>query len=64
MKIALGVSLVTASALWLLTSLFWAEWLSLAIVATHFILASTRSPYRALAPGEASEARRSGRFGG
>lgn len=34
-------------------ALFWAEWLSLAIIATHFILDSASwSAYRALRPGE------------
>jgi hypothetical protein len=52
-KIALGAAIVTAAALWPLASLFWAEWVSLVIVATHFILASGRSSYRALLPQEA-----------
>jgi hypothetical protein len=35
-------------------TLFWAEWVSLAIIATHFILDSVSwSSYRALQPDEA-----------
>lgn len=48
-----GTGFVTAGVLWPLTSLFWTEWVSLAIVATHYALDSTRlSPYRALRRGE------------
>lgn len=44
---------VGAVVLWPLTSLFWAEWVSLAIVAIHYFLAAAdRSPYEALKRGE------------
>jgi hypothetical protein len=56
LKVTLVGGIAAAFALWLLTdwfTLFWAEWLSLAIIATHFILDSVSwSAYRALKPGE------------
>jgi hypothetical protein len=54
-KAGLAAGIVIAAALWYLTSLFWAEWVSLAIIATHYILDSvswSTSPYKALKPGE------------
>lgn len=54
LKIGLGVAIAAAFGLWALTSLFWFEWASLAIVTVHFILDSASwSDYRALEPGEA-----------
>jgi hypothetical protein len=48
-----------ASALWMLTdffTLFWAEWVSLAIVGVHYILDSASwTEYRALKPNETAE---------
>lgn len=52
LKILLGAAIVAALVLWWQVSLFWAEWLSLVIVATHFVLASSKLPYRALDRGE------------
>ena len=56
LKVTLVGGIAAASALWILTdwfTLFWAEWVSLVIVALHFILDSVSwSEYRALQPGE------------
>jgi hypothetical protein len=53
-KLLAVVGLVAALALWRFASLFWAEWVSLGIIAAHFILDSSKwSAYRALEPGEA-----------
>ena len=58
-KAAFVGGILSSIALWIFTdwfTLFWAEWVSLAIVAAHFILDSvTWSPYRALQPGEAPQ---------
>jgi hypothetical protein len=54
-KVLLAVGIGLAAALWIFASLFWAEWVSLAIVATHYILDSvswSTSPYEALKPGD------------
>lgn len=54
LKVIFVAVLAAAGALWALTSLFWAEWVSLGIIAVHFILDSTSwSPYEALPAGEA-----------
>jgi hypothetical protein len=57
LKVTLVGAIGAAIGLWIFTdwfTLFWAEWVSLAIIALHFILASaSRSDYRALGPGEA-----------
>lgn len=53
LKLIFAGAIVTAAALWIAVSLFCAEWVSLAIVATHYILDSVSwSKYRALQPGE------------
>lgn len=56
LKVTFVGGIATAMALWFFTdwfTLFWAEWVSLAIIATHFILDSVRwSKYRALQPKE------------
>lgn len=56
LKIAFVGGIATAITLWIVTdwfTLFWAEWVSLAIIATHFILDSASwSEYRALNPSE------------
>lgn len=59
LKAALAAGIAAAIGLWLLTdwlTLFWAEWVSLAIIATHFILDSASwSDYRALPAGQAPD---------
>jgi hypothetical protein len=56
LKVTLVCGIAAAIALWIITdwfTLFWAEWVSLAIIATHFILDSVSwSEYRALQPSE------------
>lgn len=54
LKILLALGVAAAAALWPLTSLFWAEWVSLLIVSAHFVLDSAGwTQYRALRPREA-----------
>ena len=57
LKVGLVGGVALAIALWIFTdwfTLFWAEWVSLDIIALHFILDSASwSDYRALPPGEA-----------
>ena len=61
LKAALAGGIAVAMALWGLTdffTLFWAEWVSLAIVAAHYILDSVSwTEYRALRPSEAPRLR-------
>jgi hypothetical protein len=56
LKVTLVGGIAAAIALWIFTdwfTLFWAEWVSLAIIAMHFILDSVSwSDYRALQPSE------------
>ena len=56
LKVGFVGGIAAAAALWLATdffTLFWAEWVSLAIIATHYILDSVSwTQYRALQPTE------------
>ena len=56
LKIAFAVGILVTLALWKFAhwfTLFWAEWVSLAVIAIHFVLDSVEwSTYRALKPGE------------
>jgi hypothetical protein len=49
--VGIGVVLLAMALLFSL-SLFWIEWLSLAIIAAHFILDSTRADYHAVSRGD------------
>lgn len=59
LKVAFVGGIAVAIALWILTdffTLFWAEWVSLTIIAVHYILDSVSwTQYRALQPNEAAK---------
>ncbi len=59
LKVAFVGGIAVAIALWTMTeffTLFWAEWVSLAIITTHYILDSASwTQYRALQPNEAAK---------